>query len=554
LVAAVRAGDDHAFEELYHRYQRRIGAYIYGMVHDHGRAEDITQDVFMSALRRMRATETPIAFKPWVYEIAKNACIDAFRRSKRAEEISYDADDGSDRLHLVSKGPSPEAAVDTRMSLENLRGAFGGLSEAHHQILVMRELEGLSYRQIGERLGMSRPSVESTLFRARRRLSEEYEELVSGERCRRIQSIIAAATGGRAGTRDERKMARHVSYCQPCRRAAFAAGFDLDSLGRKRTAREKIAALLPLPAFLKRRLAGHGGDDDVSLTSMSAHGATLAQLSTAAAHYADPVMHGWGKTAAVVATVALAGVGAGFAGHEAGVLGGPRDERAAPLVRQAAPGAGDALSTRPASNTTGAPTGGGSTTPAGTSGSGGHSGSGSAGGSGSSTGSQSSSAPSSDSPLSSATNQPLPSATDNPVTKTVRRLTKPGSRGVPVKTPTVPKVEVPKVEVPTLPNPPGSVPDPGGVVSGATGAVNDATGAATGAVNGATGTAGGAVNGATGTAGGAVNGATGAAGGAVGGATGAVGGAVGGATGAVGGAVGGTVGGVTGGGGILGGG
>ena len=249
-MAAVRAGDDHAFEVLYHRYQRRIGAYIYGMVHDHGRAEDITQDVFMSALRRMRATETPIAFKPWVYEIAKNACIDQFRRSKRAEEISYDADDGSERLHLVSKGPTPEAAVDTRMSLDHLRGAFGGLSEAHHQILVMRELEGLSYRQIGEQLGMSRPSVESTLFRARRRLSEEYEELVSGERCRRIQAIIADATGGRAGARDERKMARHVSYCQPCRRAAFAAGFDADALTPKRTAREKIAALLPLPAFL----------------------------------------------------------------------------------------------------------------------------------------------------------------------------------------------------------------------------------------------------------------------------------------------------------------
>ena len=78
----------------------------------------------MSALRRMRATETPIAFKPWVYEIAKNACIDAFRRSKRAEEISYDADDGSERLHLVSKGPTPEAAVDTRMSLDHLRGAL----------------------------------------------------------------------------------------------------------------------------------------------------------------------------------------------------------------------------------------------------------------------------------------------------------------------------------------------------------------------------------------------------------------------------------------------
>jgi RNA polymerase sigma factor (sigma-70 family) len=508
LVAAVRAGDDHAFEQLYHRYRRRIGAYIYGMVHDHGRAEDITQDVFMSALRRMRATESPIAFKPWVYEIAKNACIDAFRRSKRADEISYDADDGSERLHLVSKGPTPEAAVATRMSLDHLRGAFGGLSQAHHQILVMRELDGLSYRQIGERLGMSRPSVESTLFRARRRLSEEYEELVSGERCRRIQSIIAGATDGRAGTRDARKMVRHVSYCQPCRRAALAAGFDPASLAPRRTAREKIAALLPLPAFLKWRLAGHSGGDDGSLTSSAAHGATLAQLSTAAAGYADPVMHGWGKAAAVAATVALAGVGAGVAGYQAGVLGGPRDERAAPVVRQAAPTAArDALTTRSAANTTtGVPTGSGSATPSGP-GSGDRSGSGSAGGS--STGSQSPSASAGDNPVSSAAKTRLRSAvSDNPVTKTVRKLTQPGTRSVAGKTPTVPKVQIPK-----LPDPPASVPDPGGVVSGATGAVNDATGAASDAANGAAGAATGPVNGAAGAA-------TGAVGGTVGGVTG----------------------------------
>ena len=94
LVAAVRRGDDRAFEALYERYHRRIHAYVFGMVKDHQRAEDVTQEVFVSALRRMRATERPIAFKPWIYEIAKNACIDQFRRSKRAEEISFDADEG----------------------------------------------------------------------------------------------------------------------------------------------------------------------------------------------------------------------------------------------------------------------------------------------------------------------------------------------------------------------------------------------------------------------------------------------------------------------------
>src|SRR5919197_6389248 len=236
LVAAVRAGDDRAFERLYERYHRRIAAYIYGMVNDYARAEDIAQDVFMSALRRMRETERPIAFKPWIYEIAKNACIDQFRRARRAEEVSYDAEDGlaaADYGRLVTTGPTPDAAVDQKMSLDHLCGAFGGLSETHHEILVMRELEGLSYREIGERLGMSRPSVESTLFRARRRLTEEYEELVTGERCLRIQTIIASADGGAVGARDERRMARHVSYCQPCRRHAFMAGFDVAALSTK---------------------------------------------------------------------------------------------------------------------------------------------------------------------------------------------------------------------------------------------------------------------------------------------------------------------------------
>ena len=318
------------------------------MVHDHGKAEDITQEVFMSALRRMRETERPIIFKPWVYEIAKNACIDAFRRSKRAEEISYDADEGlgsSDYGRLVSSTPSPDAAADTRQSLDHLRGAFGGLSETHHDILVMRELEGLSYREIGRRLGMSRPSVESTLFRARRRLTEEYAELTSGERCVSVQTLIAGGGERRLGVRDERKLARHVSHCQPCRRAAYSAGFDVAALAAKQSLGRKVAALLPFPAFVKRWFGG-GGDGD--------SGGTAAKLSTAASQYAEP-MSGWIKAAAVAATVAVAGAGAGVAtthGTSKTPTAAPKPAAATPAAAQR-PGAGATTST--AARTTSAP-------------------------------------------------------------------------------------------------------------------------------------------------------------------------------------------------------
>src|SRR2546423_1436499 len=274
LVAAVRRGDDRAFEELYARYTRRISSYIFGMVKDHARAEDLTQDVFVSALRRMRDTDRPIAFKPWIYEIAKNACIDQFRRQRRAEEISYDAEEGlgaADYGRLVTGDPTPDVALDHKQQLDHLRGALGGLSDAHHQILVMREFEGLSYREIGERMNMSRPSVESTLFRARKRLTEEYEELVTGSRCTRIQTIITSAGGGGLGARDRRRMARHLSYCQPCRRHARAAGLG-DVVPERASRATKIAALLPLPAFLRRRLVGQADDGAVGATV--GHGGT----------------------------------------------------------------------------------------------------------------------------------------------------------------------------------------------------------------------------------------------------------------------------------------
>jgi RNA polymerase sigma factor (sigma-70 family) len=310
LVAAVRRGDDRAFEVLYSRYHRRIHAYVMGMVKDYGRAEDVTQEVFVSALRRMRETERPIAFKPWVYEIAKNACIDQFRRSRRAEEISLQADEGlapSDYGRLVGSDPEPDAAVAAKQDLDHLCGAFGGLSDAHHEILVLREFEGMSYREIGERLGMSRPAVESTLFRARRRLTEEYDDLVSGARCQRIQSLIQSAASSRIGTRESRRLSRHVAHCQPCRREAMAAGLDaaiLTHVPLPKRAAAKIAALLPFPIFGRGR-----GEDEAAIASGGSGPGWTSQLPM----LSEQLSGGWGKLA-TAAAVLVAGVGAAGVG------------------------------------------------------------------------------------------------------------------------------------------------------------------------------------------------------------------------------------------------
>jgi RNA polymerase sigma factor (sigma-70 family) len=332
LVAAVRRGSDRAFEELYSRYRGRISSYILGMVGDHGRAEDVAQEVFISALRRLRDSERPIAFKPWIYEIAKNACIDEYRRTRKAREVPLEREDGAGERELQSWGPTPDAAVENKESLADLRGAFHGLSENHHKIIVMRELEGLSYSQIGERLGMSRPMVESTLFRARRRLTEEYDELVSGRRCDRIQALIAddqARSLLKLGVRERRQLARHLAHCQPCRREARMRGVDESFFKAPQRLAGKIAALLPIPWWRWRRAQASGGEDSVAASGSHSYNALQGLQSVARLlDPANPAI-GFGRAAAAAAAIAVAGIGGG-------VVSGAIDGSGQPAAHNAA--------------------------------------------------------------------------------------------------------------------------------------------------------------------------------------------------------------------------
>ena len=312
LIAAARAGDDRAFEEIYSRYRERIHAFILGRVHDHGRAEDIGQEVFISALRRLRSSDREIAFKPWIYEIAKNACIDEFRRGQRSHEVSLDADEGlvGGQRALQSVAPTPPAAVESKQRLDDLRGAFGGLSENHHQLLVMREFEGLSYDQIGARTGMSRQMVERSLFRARRKLTEEYDELASGRRCLQVQGVIddARAQSERSfGVRERRQISRHLAHCQPCRVKAHLAGVD-EALLKPRSIAAKIAALLPFPLW---RWPWRGGGSAKDAVARSGSHPFAAQSLQSAAAVAAPAAATtpFGGAAIAAAVIALAGGG-----------------------------------------------------------------------------------------------------------------------------------------------------------------------------------------------------------------------------------------------------
>jgi RNA polymerase sigma factor (sigma-70 family) len=306
LVAAVRDGSDEAFEALYRRYRPRILSYVRGMCQDHARAEDVTQEAFMSALRGLRASDREIAFRPWIYEIAKNACIDHLRRAGRSAEVSIDSEDfgPQDEGRISQSVAGTDAEVARRSELESLRMAFGDLPSSQHEILVMRELEGLSYDRIGSRMGLSRGAVESMLFRARRTLREGFEDIDTGGRCESVRlAMERAADGRRTGLRERRRLTTHLRDCDTCRRTAVTIGLDELALAAARergSALRRALGLLPLPAFLRRR-----GEDASSL---------LNALGPAAEGGGSLVV----KAGAVVAAAVIAAGGAGVATKAAG--------------------------------------------------------------------------------------------------------------------------------------------------------------------------------------------------------------------------------------------
>ncbi len=354
LVAAVRLGDDAAFGELYRRHHPAVNGFVRRLVRDHGRSEDVTQEAFVSALRRLRQTDTPIDFKPWIYEIARNASIDLYRRGRRAQEISVDFDSGMASAE-VARLPGPggaESVVLDRERFDHLRGALDELSDTHHQIIVLRELEGLSYREIGARMNLSAAAVESALFRARRKLEHEYTALHTGRRCRAILTAIARLAEGVESERDRRRLDRHARRCSNCRRQARALG--VEPMLARRTIAARVAALLPVPAFLRRRpLDGFGDVPNAGASAgAGAHGVAAPLIAVGPVSVETAAAVG-GKAAAMIATVALVG-GGGAATLGAKVplqlpIGGPSavEKRIAEVQAETPPVASDSPASDP---------------------------------------------------------------------------------------------------------------------------------------------------------------------------------------------------------------
>ena len=174
LVEQCKAGDRKAFQTLVERYQRKVYTIAFGVVRNHDDAMDVTQDAFLKVHRYLPNFKGDSSFYTWLYRIVVNLCIDRKRRATRAAEVDYD--DALEHSSDAAAGPtlastyieSPQKALARKELREQMGVALGKLSDSHRKILVLREVEGMSYEDIAETLGVAKGTVMSRLFHARK--------------------------------------------------------------------------------------------------------------------------------------------------------------------------------------------------------------------------------------------------------------------------------------------------------------------------------------------------------------------------------------------------
>src|SRR3954462_11345075 len=185
LVRAAQRGDGQAFRKLVERYQRRVVQLALGMTKDPDEAMDIAQETFVRVHRYLPSFKGDSSFFTWTYRIAMNLCLDAQRRRGRGERVDLEQGDEAE-IEAAMDPPSHALSGPQRQALnEELRGkideALSGLSENHRAILLLREVEGLSYEELAKVRGIRKGTVMSRLFHARLKMQNKLREYLGDE-------------------------------------------------------------------------------------------------------------------------------------------------------------------------------------------------------------------------------------------------------------------------------------------------------------------------------------------------------------------------------------
>ena len=170
LVARAKAGDQDAFEQLVRDNEKRIYNLALRMVGDPEDALDLSQEAFLNAWKGLATFQGNSSFSTWLYRLASNACLDFLRARKRRHEAvgaSLSLDDTDAAPPLSDDHFRPDIQLERREREAALRRALDALPPHHRQVLVLRELSGLSYQELSDVLQLDMGTVKSRLTRAR---------------------------------------------------------------------------------------------------------------------------------------------------------------------------------------------------------------------------------------------------------------------------------------------------------------------------------------------------------------------------------------------------
>jgi RNA polymerase sigma-70 factor (ECF subfamily) len=178
LLAAIRDGDEAAFQEIVRRYRNPITNFVFRMIDDYERSVELTQETFMRVYTSASRYQANYSFSTYIYRIATNLAISELRKRKRRRFVSlfspFTNDDG-DTIELDPPDSNPlqdEALIDTERRTAVAR-AISSLPEKYRAAIVLRDVEGLSYDRIAEVLNLSEGTVKSRINRARNLLKEK---------------------------------------------------------------------------------------------------------------------------------------------------------------------------------------------------------------------------------------------------------------------------------------------------------------------------------------------------------------------------------------------
>ncbi len=174
IVQAVLDGDANAFEALVLRYQKKVYNTVLRLAGDCAEAEDLSQEVFLKIFKGLSSFHGESSFSTYIYRVAANTAIDALRRREAPTvSLSTENEEGEEfELALPDAGPLPVEILESRERRQAIRAAIDALPEHHRAVIVLREMDGMSYQDIAQAMGLTEGTVKSRINRARGRLRQ----------------------------------------------------------------------------------------------------------------------------------------------------------------------------------------------------------------------------------------------------------------------------------------------------------------------------------------------------------------------------------------------